>query len=397
MESRQRDVLASDGIAAALEELDPRSRRIVEERWLKVNDDGSGGLTLHDLAAEYGVSAERIRQIESAAMKKMNKALAAYACTNAVFEHQGPVTRAFSELLQQWLSEEFQNSQVCGDRGALAAGPGRGARPGRLRRLRTLSPPRCRRGAAGRDAATTGSIPGPRGRPTRWKPGATVCPGPCAKPGPAIASTARPCGSASMPRATPGSPGFWPCSLPGSIGRSCSTVGGRQIGCSRKPATPWPCRTGRCRAVSPPSSYHRTSASRFGTGCASSMKGRISPPPSLSRTRSSLVASRELEQFLLGAYFGLAAADRRGGRRERRGLSRPQLRRLCGVCWHRWRPGKWPIWGSARSTSGTTGSNGTRWPPSCCRDSPRPPRSGSPAPSRSRRGSRRPWTCWCGA
>ncbi len=79
MESHQRDVLATDGIAAALEELDPRSRRIVEERWLKVNDDGSGGLTLHDLAAEYGVSAERIRQIESAAMKKMKKALAAYA------------------------------------------------------------------------------------------------------------------------------------------------------------------------------------------------------------------------------------------------------------------------------------------------------------------------------
>jgi RNA polymerase sigma-32 factor len=79
MESHQRDVLASEGIAAALEELDPRSRRIVEERWLKVNDDGSGGLTLHDLAAEYGVSAERIRQIESAAMKKMKKALAAYA------------------------------------------------------------------------------------------------------------------------------------------------------------------------------------------------------------------------------------------------------------------------------------------------------------------------------
>jgi RNA polymerase sigma-32 factor len=79
MESRQRDVLATDGIATALEALDPRSRRIVEERWLKVNDDGSGGLTLHDLAGEYGVSAERIRQIESAAMKKMKKALAAYA------------------------------------------------------------------------------------------------------------------------------------------------------------------------------------------------------------------------------------------------------------------------------------------------------------------------------
>ena len=43
------------------------------------NDDGSGGMTLHDLAAEYKVSAERIRQIEVAAMKKMKKALAAYA------------------------------------------------------------------------------------------------------------------------------------------------------------------------------------------------------------------------------------------------------------------------------------------------------------------------------
>ena len=79
IESHQRDVLASDGIAAALQTLDERSRRIVEERWLKVNDDGSGGLTLHDLADEYGVSAERIRQIEVAAMKKMKKALAAYA------------------------------------------------------------------------------------------------------------------------------------------------------------------------------------------------------------------------------------------------------------------------------------------------------------------------------
>jgi len=79
MESHQRDVLATDGIAAALETLDPRSRRIVEERWLKVNDDGSGGMTLHELAGEYGVSAERIRQIESAAMKKMRTALAEYA------------------------------------------------------------------------------------------------------------------------------------------------------------------------------------------------------------------------------------------------------------------------------------------------------------------------------
>ncbi len=79
LESHQRDVLATDGIATALSQLDDRSRRIVEERWLKVNDDGSGGMTLHELAAEYGVSAERIRQIEAAAMKKMKKALVAYA------------------------------------------------------------------------------------------------------------------------------------------------------------------------------------------------------------------------------------------------------------------------------------------------------------------------------
>ena len=75
LEARNRDWLASDGIALALDALEPRSRRIVEERWLKVNDDSSGGMTLHELAAEYGVSAERIRQIEVAAMKKMRKAL----------------------------------------------------------------------------------------------------------------------------------------------------------------------------------------------------------------------------------------------------------------------------------------------------------------------------------
>ena len=77
LEARRRDALSGDGLVMALEVLDARSRRIVEERWLKVNDDNSGGMTLHDLAAEYGVSAERIRQIEVAAMKKMRKAMEA--------------------------------------------------------------------------------------------------------------------------------------------------------------------------------------------------------------------------------------------------------------------------------------------------------------------------------
>ncbi|MBI0327252.1 RNA polymerase sigma factor RpoH [Burkholderia plantarii] len=77
--SRQRDRLQTEGISEALESLDARSRRIIEARWLNVDDDGSGGSTLHDLAAEFGVSAERIRQIEASAMKKMRAALAAYA------------------------------------------------------------------------------------------------------------------------------------------------------------------------------------------------------------------------------------------------------------------------------------------------------------------------------
>src|SRR5436309_2450814 len=50
LEAQRRDWLAGDGIAQALEVLDARSRRIVEERWLKVNDDSSGGMTLHELA-----------------------------------------------------------------------------------------------------------------------------------------------------------------------------------------------------------------------------------------------------------------------------------------------------------------------------------------------------------
>ena len=79
MEAVARDRLASDGIGRALNVLDTRSRRIVEQRWLNVNDDSSGGMTLHELAAEYGVSAERIRQIEAAAMKKMRKVLEATA------------------------------------------------------------------------------------------------------------------------------------------------------------------------------------------------------------------------------------------------------------------------------------------------------------------------------
>jgi len=73
LERRARDELEGAGLEGALQALDPRSRRIIQARWLQ--DDG--GLTLHELAQEFGVSAERIRQIESAALKKMRGALAA--------------------------------------------------------------------------------------------------------------------------------------------------------------------------------------------------------------------------------------------------------------------------------------------------------------------------------
>ncbi|MGL6155626.1 MAG: RNA polymerase sigma factor RpoH [Ralstonia mannitolilytica] len=79
IEARSHDRLQSEGIETALAKLDDRSRRIIEARWLNVNDDGSGGATLHELADEFGVSAERIRQIEAAAMKKMKGALQAFA------------------------------------------------------------------------------------------------------------------------------------------------------------------------------------------------------------------------------------------------------------------------------------------------------------------------------
>ena len=69
------DELQGQGIERALSSLDERSRRIISARWLNVSDDGSGASTLHELAAELNVSAERVRQIETAALKKMKLAL----------------------------------------------------------------------------------------------------------------------------------------------------------------------------------------------------------------------------------------------------------------------------------------------------------------------------------
>ena len=71
IEAREYDRLKSDGLRAALESLDERSRRIVEARWLAEGE----AATLHELAAEFGVSAERIRQIEAKALQKMKGVL----------------------------------------------------------------------------------------------------------------------------------------------------------------------------------------------------------------------------------------------------------------------------------------------------------------------------------
>ena len=71
LEHEQTARLRGEGLQRALASLDPRSRRIIEARWLTDND----AATLHDLAAEFGVSAERIRQIEAKALARMKNVI----------------------------------------------------------------------------------------------------------------------------------------------------------------------------------------------------------------------------------------------------------------------------------------------------------------------------------
>jgi len=73
LEAEQTSRLRGEGLEQALASLDARSRRIIEARWLREKDTA----TLHDLADELGVSAERIRQIEVKAMQKMRGAMVA--------------------------------------------------------------------------------------------------------------------------------------------------------------------------------------------------------------------------------------------------------------------------------------------------------------------------------
>ena len=72
-ETKQDESLRARGLEAALASLDARSRRIIEARWLREKDSA----TLHELAAEFKVSAERIRQIEAKALAKMKSVIAA--------------------------------------------------------------------------------------------------------------------------------------------------------------------------------------------------------------------------------------------------------------------------------------------------------------------------------
>jgi len=71
LEAKEEESSKVENLESALAVLDPRSRRIIQARWLKEKDTA----TLHDLAAEFKVSAERIRQLEAKALQKMRKAL----------------------------------------------------------------------------------------------------------------------------------------------------------------------------------------------------------------------------------------------------------------------------------------------------------------------------------
>ena len=77
LQNAHQRMLLDAGLKTALELLDARGKRIVQARWINVEDDGRGAKTLHELAKEFNVTAERIRQIEVASFKKMKSFLLA--------------------------------------------------------------------------------------------------------------------------------------------------------------------------------------------------------------------------------------------------------------------------------------------------------------------------------
>ena len=80
LEAKESEEGRSAGLDQAMKSLDARSRRIIEARWLREKD----AATLHDLAAEFKVSAERIRQIETKALEKMRKTMGGAAGVRAL-------------------------------------------------------------------------------------------------------------------------------------------------------------------------------------------------------------------------------------------------------------------------------------------------------------------------
>ena len=76
MEKADELQLEQVGLKKAIEQLDPRSRRIIEARWFHENDEGEvKAVSLATLAKEFGISIERVRQLEKQAIAKLKKIL----------------------------------------------------------------------------------------------------------------------------------------------------------------------------------------------------------------------------------------------------------------------------------------------------------------------------------
>jgi len=80
LEAKEEETNKVENLKSALAVLDPRSRRIIQARWLKEKDTA----TLHDLAGEFKVSAERIRQLEAKALEKMRKVIQSQGTAHAL-------------------------------------------------------------------------------------------------------------------------------------------------------------------------------------------------------------------------------------------------------------------------------------------------------------------------
>ena len=75
VEEARKEQILDQGLKEALSQLDERSRRIISERWLYNEIEGHKGATLADLAQEFGISQERVRQIEKKALQQMREFL----------------------------------------------------------------------------------------------------------------------------------------------------------------------------------------------------------------------------------------------------------------------------------------------------------------------------------